>query len=130
MEWTSCLSDPNNPASAATLNCIGPLLKNVIDWLLAFSGTAAVFFAIWSGLRIIASGGDAKQLDEARKGLAFSVLGLILVLLSFLIVNLASTITGLTCIKKFGFTNCVKEQTQGGGGIAPVENSGQIEITR
>lgn len=109
MDWKSCLSNPNDPSSAATLNCIGPLLINVVQWLLAFAGTAGVFFIIFSSIRIITSGGDAKRLDEARKGLAFAVIGLILVLVSFLIINIVATITGLNCIEQFGFTNCLQQ---------------------
>lgn len=90
-----------------TLNCVPVFFKNIIEWLLAFAGTAAVFFFIFSGIKIITSGGDAKQLDEARKGLAFAIIGLILVFLSFTIVNILGTVSGLECIKKFGFTNCL-----------------------
>ncbi len=99
----------------ATLNCLPNLFANIIFWLLAFSGTAALFFVIFSGIRIITSGGDAKQLDEARKSLTFAVLGLILILVSFLIINLVSTVTGVECIKKFGFTNCLQNITQPSG---------------
>lgn len=111
MEWGDCVVK-----GAATLDCIGPLFRNIIDWLLAFGATAAVFFIIFSGIRLITSGGDAKTVDEARKGLAFAVLGLILIFLSFLIINLVSTITGAKCIEKFGFTSCLQRATQNSGG--------------
>lgn len=109
MEWNQIVPGCVTPEGAATLNCLPALFKNIIDWLLAFAGTAALFFIIFSGIRIITSGGDAKQLDEARKSLAFAVLGLILILLSFLIINLVSTVTGVDCIRKFGFTNCLQK---------------------
>ena len=103
--------DPCIVGGAATFNCIPGLFKNIIDWLLVFAGTAAVFFVIFSGIRIITSGGEAKQLDEARKGLAFAVLGLIIILVSFVIINLVSTFTGVECIKKFRFTSCLQNIT-------------------
>lgn len=95
----------------ATLDCLPNLFANIIGWLLAFAATAAVFFIIFSGIKIITSGGDAKQLDEARKGLAFAVLGLILILVSFFIINIISTITRTDCIRKFGFTSCLQNIT-------------------
>ncbi len=94
-------------AGVATLNCLPNLFRSVIDWLLAFSGTVAVFLIILSGIKFITSGGEAKQAEEARKTLTYAVIGLVVVLLSFFIVNVISFVTGTECIKLFGLTNCL-----------------------
>lgn len=113
MPWDSCLSNVKTIIDtkevvyqAVTLKCIIPLFMNVINALLAFSGTVAVFFIIFSGIKFITSGGDAKQVEGARKTLTFAVIGLLVILLSYLIINLISGVTGASCIKAFGFDTC------------------------
>ena len=90
----------------ATLNCLPNLFSNVLNALLAFSGVAALFFIILSGIKLTTSGGDPKQIEGARQTLTYAIIGLLVILLSFFIINLISTVTNVGCIKQFGFTNC------------------------
>lgn len=119
MPWTDCLVDAIRETKNAdgsvtrevvgkvpTINCLPILFQNIISAALLFVGVVAVFLIIYSGLKFISSGGDAKQTEEAQKTLTYAILGLILVLLSFFIINLIADITGAQCIKLFGFTNC------------------------
>lgn len=108
MDWSSCLADAGNGNKVATLQCIPIVFKNLISIALIFAGIVAVFFIIYSGIRFISSGGDPKQVDAARQTLTWAIVGLVLILLSFLIVNVIATITGTTCLQnsQFGFTNC------------------------
>lgn len=97
---------------ATISGCFFPLLVTLIFWLISFAGTVAVVFIIISGIRFITSGGDAKQLDQARKTLAYAILGLILIFLAFFIINFIATTTGVVCISKISsgviptFTSC------------------------
>lgn len=108
MPWDSivngCLKGTN--ADVATLACIPALFSNVINALFAFSGTVAVFIIIFSGIKFITSGGDAKQVEGARKTLTYAVIGLIVVLIAYFIINIVSYVTGVTCIRQFGFNTC------------------------
>lgn len=103
MDWlnSGCIVN-----GAATLNCITPLFQNVLGSLLSLAGIVALFLIILSGIKFITSGGDAKQVEGARKTLTYAIIGLIVILLSGFILNLISQITGVGCIKQFGFTNC------------------------
>lgn len=85
--------------TVATLDCIFPLITNVIYWLILFSGTVALVMIIVSGIRFITSGGDAKTVESAKKGLTYAILGLLLVFLSFFILNTVAYITNVACIK-------------------------------
>lgn len=85
--------------TVATLDCIFPLLINLIYWLIFFSGTVAVIMIIISGIRFITSGGDAKALSTANKTWSFAIMGLLLVFLAFMILNIIAYITGVSCIK-------------------------------
>ena len=81
-----------------TLSCIFPLLANLIYWSLIFSGSVALIIIIVSGIRLILSGGEAKTVETAKKAITFAVLGLILVFLSFLILNFIGYVTHVACL--------------------------------
>lgn len=115
---TGCLANVNvsefiNGASAnttysgiASLSCIPFIIQNIIFWLLVFAGTVALILVIIAGIKFITSGGDAKQAEGARKTLTFAILGLVLILFSFAILNFIAKTTGINCITKFGFDVC------------------------
>ncbi len=85
-----------DPATGvATLSCIFPVLATIIYWALVFAGIVAVVLIIISGIRFITSGGDAKRLDQARKTMTYAIAGLLVVFLSFFIVNFIAETTGV-----------------------------------
>lgn len=101
MDWGDCVK-----RGVATLECIPKVFQNVINGALLFSGVVALFFIIFSGIKLMLSQGDPKQVEGARHTLTYAILGLLLILLSFLILNLISYVTKVPCILKFGFESC------------------------
>jgi Type IV secretion system pilin len=101
MDWGSCVQN-----GVATLQCIPIVFKNIVFWLFALAGIAAVFFVMFAGVKFLTSGGDPKQVEGARKTMTYAIIGLVVILLSFAIVNLIAVVTGTTCITAFGFSNC------------------------
>lgn len=87
----------------ATLKCIPAVFLNVLNALLAFVGFFALFLFIFSGYKYMNSGGDAKKLEGARGTLIYGILGLLIVLFSFLIIQIISHVANVPCILKFGF---------------------------
>lgn len=110
MNWKDCLAKDKDgkliPGDVATLNCIPAVVQNIIFGAFLFAGIVAVILIIYSGIRFIFSGGDPKQVEGARKTLTYALIGFFVILFSIFILNLISTITGVECIKFFGFTNC------------------------
>lgn len=99
--WGNCLDN-----DVATLGCIPIVLQNVVNAALLFSGTIALILVILSGIKFITSKGDQKQVDTAKRSLTYAILGLIIILLSFFIIQIISFVTGVTCINTWGFDNC------------------------
>lgn len=97
MDWKTCLFQ-----GVATLSCLPIVFANILNFLLESVGTVAFFVLLYAGLRFILANGDGKQIDSAKKALAFGVIGLIVVLFAYIIVNLIATITGVNCILAFG----------------------------
>lgn len=88
--WTDCLE-----GDVATLACIPIIFKNVITAALVFSGIVALVIIIYAGAQYITSKGDPEKVATAKKTLTYAVLGLIVIFLSFFIVGLISTLTGV-----------------------------------
>jgi len=79
-DWGDCVQN-----GVATLRCLPVVFHNVVNGALIFVGAVALFLIIYSGIRLVLSGGDPKQVDAARKIMNYAILGAILVLSSFAI---------------------------------------------
>lgn len=90
----------------ATLSCIPAVFQLVVRGALEFAGITALVMIIISGIRLINSGGNPEQVASARKTLTFALIGLVLILLSFTIVEVIAYTTGAHCITTFGFESC------------------------
>ncbi|OGH47796.1 MAG: hypothetical protein A3A51_03755 [Candidatus Levybacteria bacterium RIFCSPLOWO2_01_FULL_39_10] len=102
----------------ATLDCIPVIVANVVYWALVFSGSVALFFVIFSGIKFLTSAGDPKKVEGARNTLIWALIGLTIIILSFAILNIISELTGVGCIKLFGFEQCLPGGGGAGGGGA------------
>lgn len=93
----------------ATLSCLPALFQNIVSAALLFAGVVALFLIIISGIKFITSGGDPKQVEGARHTMTYAIIGLIIILLSFFIINVIAKVfvpNNPGCITLFGFTNC------------------------
>lgn len=93
----------------AQLACIVTILPNVIQAAFLIIGSVIVIMIIWAGIKFIMSGGDAKQIEGARKIVTYAIIGLVIVFGSYFIINFIAKVTGVTCLMngQFGFNlNC------------------------
>ncbi len=77
------------------LSELGGIFSKVIS--LAIGGAGIVFFIMFivGGFQYLTSGGNPQAAEGARKTLTFAIGGLVLIALSFLILRLISTFTGV-----------------------------------
>lgn len=66
---------------------LSTLIKNVINILLFIIGTIAVIMIIVGGIRYATSGGDQAQVTAAKNTILYSVVGVVVALMAFAIVN-------------------------------------------
>jgi len=90
-DWSSCLDN----GDVATLRCIPIVLQNIINSLVMIAGIACIFIIIYAGIKFVTSEGDPEKVAAARKTVLYGVGGFILVLGSFLVLNLLATFTGV-----------------------------------
>lgn len=87
----------------ATLNCIPAIFSNILSALLAFAGLTALIMFIIGGFKFMNAAGDPKKISAADNNFKFGIIGLSIVMASFLLISLISIVTGVHCITKFGF---------------------------
>ena len=68
-----------------------PIMKNVINTILYIVGIIAVISIILGGINYITSNGDASKIASAKNTIMYSVVGLIVAIMSFAIVNFVVT---------------------------------------
>ena len=62
-------------------------VKTIIDWVLAVLGIVAVVMIIIGGINYMTSQGDSTKVKKGRDTILYGVIGLIIALLAFAIVN-------------------------------------------
>lgn len=90
-----------SPAFAATcisgqpacLSTFTNVFQNIISLLAPAAGVAFLVMFLFGGYKFITSGGDAKAAASARSTLTYAIIGLVLVVVSWLILLLVKSIT-------------------------------------
>ena len=77
------------------------LAQTAFDWIFYIAIILAVLFIMWSGIQWITSGGDVSRLQSAKKRLFFAIIGLVVVLFSFVIVRVVLTTLGANSTQFF-----------------------------
>lgn len=77
--------------TSQTPSSVSQILANIIIYILGFSAALAVLFIIIGGLRFIISSGDQNAADQAKKIILYAVLGLLVIIFSFVIVTFVTT---------------------------------------
>lgn len=108
--WSECAFK-----GVATVSCIPLLVGHLVNFALTAAGAVAVFFIVWGGFKFIRSGGDPKQVEGARQSITYAIIGLVVVLLAYFFIYFISVITGVECIRVFGFSQCTSEDAASSG---------------
>lgn len=67
------------------------IVVNVINYALLFIGAIAFIFVVWGGIQFVTSGGDSEKVAKARNTLLYAIVGVIVVVLAWGIVQWAGT---------------------------------------
>ncbi len=75
------------PNQTTTSDTVPELAKKIINWALYFSAIIAVIFIIIGGFMYVTSAGDQAKAGKGRATLVNALIGLVIIVLSFLIVQ-------------------------------------------
>ena len=67
---------------------LGSTIGSLISFIFVIAGLIALFFLIWGGIKWLMSGGDEKAVEGARSHIIAAIIGLVIIFLSYLIVNI------------------------------------------
>ena len=73
----------------APTELIGPdgIFTQITNTMLYIVGVVSVVMLIWGGLRYVISGGDSKKVTDAKNTILYAIIGLIVAILAYAIVN-------------------------------------------
>lgn len=74
-------------ASSADSGDLMTTVSTVINTMLFIAGLLAVIMIIFSGIRYISSHGDKSQVESAKNTLIYSVVGLVIAIIAYALVN-------------------------------------------
>lgn len=102
----SCVSD-----GVATIQGIGCLMANVLSVALTLLGLTGFVMIIIAAFSMLLSGGNSQAMEKSKNTLTFAIVGIILALSSFIIINLIASFTGIDIIKNLSIPNSDKDWT-------------------
>lgn len=98
-EWTDCFAQIPNAQDVATFKCLEPLFKSVVQGLTALIGVAIFVMFVIGGFNFLFAGGDQKKLEKARGTMTNAIIGVIVIVASYLILLTIKAITGVDVTK-------------------------------
>lgn len=93
--WSGCFEAIDNAQDVASIRCLEPLFENVVRSVVAISAVALFVVLLIGGFNFLFSGGDQKKLEGARGTITNSVIGLVVIVIAYLILNTIKIITGV-----------------------------------
>jgi hypothetical protein len=91
--WSNPQGGATSPAAAAQ-GTLGQLITTIIDYFLGILGLIAVCFLIYAGVLMVTAGGNDQEITKAKKIITYAVIGIVIVLLSYTIVQFVTSALG------------------------------------
>ncbi len=109
LPWSGgCIYDADttdDDAGVATIQGIECLVANVFIVFITIIGLAGFVMFIIASFRWMTSGGNTKGVETARNTFTFVVIGIVVALSAYIIINLIAAFTGINIIREFRVPN-------------------------
>ncbi len=109
LEWgNGCIYTPTGAdaaGSVATLQGLECLVANVFIVFITLIGLAGFVMFIVASFRWMTSGGNTKGVETARNTFTFVLIGIVVALSAYIIINLLAAFTGINIIREFRIPN-------------------------
>lgn len=89
----------SDPTGAPNLKCLEAVFANIVSVVVTLAGIALFVMLVIGAIRYLTSGGEPKATEAAQKTMTSAVLGIALIIGSYLILRLLSSFTGVPLLK-------------------------------
>ncbi|MDA1079875.1 MAG: pilin [bacterium] len=94
-------SEVGRSDDVATIQGLECLFANVFLVIIPLIGLAAFVMFLVGSFRWLTSGGDTKHTGQAKQTMTYAVIGIVVALSGFIILNLIANFTGVEKVKEF-----------------------------
>lgn len=100
--WTDvCVGSTENAQDVATIQGLECLIANVFTVIITIIGLAGFVMFVIAGITWMVSGGDTNKVSNARNSMTYAVVGMVVALSAFIVLNLIASFTGISIITQF-----------------------------
>lgn len=92
-------ADCGQAGAPACISDILVVFQNIISFLAPAAAIAFLVVLLFGGFKFLTSGGDQKQVSSARSTMTYAIIGIILVVTSWLVLELIASVTGIDVTK-------------------------------
>lgn len=92
--YASVRIDQTSVNPIAKFNSIGSILNLLLPTIMIVASLVFLAILLYGAFSYVTSSGEQDKVQKARKTITYSVLGLVLILFSYLIVSLVGVVTG------------------------------------
>ena len=84
---TNCMEQGLNSVNSGSKTDVGGLIKSIVNALLFVLGAISVVMIVMGGIKYTTSNGDSNQVTSAKNTIMYAVIGLIVAIMAYSIVN-------------------------------------------
>lgn len=88
------MSGIHNVGGVATIKGLEGIFSNLVSSVLGLAGIALFIMLLIGGFKYLTSGGNPKSLESAKNTITYAIIGIVLVALTFLILEFIRISTG------------------------------------
>ena len=92
--WEGLEGAQGGEKDVATIASLTSLFQNAVTGITAFAGVVLFIVLISAGFTFLFSGGDAKKLEKAKNTFTYALIGMVVIISAYLIIQLIQTFTG------------------------------------
>ncbi len=98
--WTGCVIEyENGVPGAPTLKCLEAVFANIVSSVMTLAGIALFVMLVIGAFRYLTSGGEPKAVESARKTMTYAIVGIVIIVSSYLVLRLLTNFTGVDLLK-------------------------------
>ncbi len=87
-------TDTGLPEGGGDTNPVGHIINNVMLWLLGVVGFIAIIAFVVSGIQYLTSAGDESQIETAKRNMKWSIVGVIVALIGYIVIVFINDMLG------------------------------------